>query len=146
MLVTQKGPDVVLCCESPVTVGMTLLYVVAVEVLTPSRARAVGADVVIVVAGLSGLATDVACEACPLAASLLTRSTLDPGHLCLLAVLRDANFRPHPLHCRSQVGSLATFAASRSLSRLAAWLRFRARRLFSFWALLALQPPRENHG
>jgi hypothetical protein len=69
------------------------------------------------------------------------RTTLELGHLCLLAVLRDLNFRPHASHCRSRGGSLAAFAASRSLSRLAARLLFRARRLFSFWALLALRPP-----
>src|SRR5580658_3819964 len=90
---------------------------------------------------MSVIAAVVACEAWLLAASFLTRSTLDLGHLCLLAVLRELNFRPHATHCRSRGGCLATFAASRSLSRLAARLRFRARRLFSFWALLALRPP-----
>jgi hypothetical protein len=102
---------------------------------------AVGAWGVSVAGGLSGFAADVACEACLLAASLSTRSTLDLGHLCLLAVLRELNFHPHATHCRSRGGCLATFAASRSRSRLAARLHFRARRLFSFWALLALRPP-----
>jgi hypothetical protein len=102
---------------------------------------AVGAFVVSGAVGLSNLAMDVACEACPLAASLRTRSTLALGHLCLLAVLRELNFRPHATHCRSRGGCLAAFAASRSLSHLAARLRFRARHLFSFWALLALRPP-----
>ena len=40
--------------------------------------------------------------------------------LCLRATLRDLNLHPHALHCRSRGGSLAAFAASRSLSRLAA--------------------------
>jgi hypothetical protein len=86
--------------------------------------EAVGAWGVSVAGGLSGFAAEVACEAFPLAASLPTRSTLDLGHLCLLAVLRELNFRPHAMHCRSQGGCLATFAASRSLSHLAARLRF----------------------
>ena len=92
-------------------------------------------------AGLSCFATGVACEACLLAASLGTRATLELGHLCFLAVLRDLNLHPHVSHCRWRVGSLAAFAASHSLSRLEAQLLFRARRLFSFWALLALRPP-----
>src|ERR1019366_4749565 len=119
-----------LSCESPVTAGKALLC-----------DGSVGAWGVSVAGGVSIVAMGVACEACPLAASLLTRSTLDLGHLCFLAVLRDSNFRPHATHCRSRVGSLAAFAASRSRSRLEARLRFRARRLFSFWALLALRPP-----
>jgi len=101
----------------------------------------VGAVGVNLAGGLSSFAVGVACEACPPAASPFTRSTLDLGHLCLLAVLRELNFHPHATHCRSRGGCLAAFAASRSRSRLAARLRFRARRLFSFWALLALRPP-----
>ena len=119
-----------LSCKSPVTAGGESMF-----------GGEIGAWEVIMAGGLSSFATGVACEACLLAASLPTRSTLELGHLCLLAVLRDLNFRPHATHCRSRAGSLATFAASRSLSRLAARLLFRARRLFSFWALLALRPP-----
>ncbi len=51
--------------------------------------------------GLSGFATDVACEACPLAASPFMHSTLELGHLCLLAVLWEVNFCPQALHCHS---------------------------------------------
>jgi hypothetical protein len=54
--------------------------------------------------GLSSFAAGVACEACPLAAFFLTCSTLDLGHLCLLAVLRELNFCPYATHCRSWGG------------------------------------------
>ena len=91
--------------------------------------------------GLSTFAVGVACEACPLAASLGMRTTLDLGHLCFLAVLRDSNLRPHASHYCWRAGSLAAFTASLSHSHLEARLRFRARHLFSFWALLALRPP-----
>jgi hypothetical protein len=60
---TSAGPR-----ESPVTAGLGLLYV-----------GVVGAWGVSVAGGLSSFAAGVACEACPLAASLLTRSTLELG-------------------------------------------------------------------
>jgi len=73
--------------------------------------------------------------------SFALHTTLESGHLCLLARLRDLNFHPHATHWCSQGGSLAAFTASLSHSRLAAWLHFHARHRFSFWALLALRPP-----
>ncbi len=102
---------------------------------------AVGAGVVDGAGGLSMFAGGRGCDAFPAAASSYVQATLDLGHLCFLAVLRDLNLHPHAPHCCSRGGRLATFAAFRALSRLAAWLCFRAGRLFSFWALLALQPP-----
>ena len=82
------------------------------------------------------IAVGLGCEASPLAASFLMHSTLELGHLCLLAVLWELNLHPHALHCHLQGGCLATFTASCSLSHLAAQLLFHARHLFSFWALL----------
>jgi hypothetical protein len=119
-----------LSCKSPVTAGREVMC-----------GGVVGAGGVGVAGGLSNFAAGVACEACPLAASSLTRTTLELGHLCFLAVLRDSNLRLHASHCRWRVGSLAAFIASRSLSRFEARPLFRARCLFSFWALLALRLP-----
>ena len=78
----------------------------------------------------------------PPAAASLSRTTLEcRAHLCRFAVLRDWNLHPQTRQDRSRGGSWAALAASRSRSCLAARLRFRARRCFSFWALLALRPP-----
>ena len=92
-------------------------------------------------AGLSCFAVGVACEACPLAASLGTRATLELGHLCFLAVLRWTRTCVRMSRIAAGAWEVWPLAASRSLSRLEARLLFRARRLFSFWALLALRPP-----
>lgn len=81
--------------------------------------------------GLTATAAGAACDACPPAASLGTRTTLDSWNWGTCASWRDSNLRPHATHCRWHVGSLAAFAAPHSLSRLEALarLRFRARRL-----------------
>jgi hypothetical protein len=129
-----------LTCETPVTAGLSFLFCGAAGVML-LLTYAEGAWEVSMADGLSSFAAGVACEACPAAASLVTHTTLELGHLCFLAVLRDANFCPHAMHCCSHVGSLTTFAASRSRSHLEAQLRFHASRFFSLWVLLALQPP-----
>ena len=69
----------------------------------------------------------VACEACPLAASLGTRATLELGHLCFLAVLRDSNLRSACLALRA--GAWEVWPLSQlpvPFSRLEARLLFRA--------------------
>ena len=101
------GTMELLSCKSPVTAGGESMF-----------GGEIGAWEVIMAGGLSSFATGVACEACLLAASLPTRSTLELGHLCLLAVLRDLNFRPHATHCRSRAGEFGHFRGLTFPSRL----------------------------
>ena len=93
--------------------------------------------------GMSNVEGIKATNACTCASSLssLLCTTLESGHLCLLARLQDLNFHPHASHWHSRGGSLAAFAASLSRSHLATQLCFHARHCFSFWALLALWLP-----
>jgi hypothetical protein len=115
--------------ESPVTRGVTSLCGGAVGTWGAGGPG-----------NLSALALGVACEACPLAGFSFTRTTLELGHLCFLAVLRELNVElASTRHTLPHVGG--EVCASLSLSHLAARLRFCARRFFSFWALLALRPP-----
>jgi hypothetical protein len=61
---------------------------------------------------------------------------LEIGHWCLFTALRDANLRPHDLHCHCGRPSSASSAAFRR-SCLDAWFLLRASHRFSFWAWVA---------
>jgi hypothetical protein len=69
-------------------------------------------------AGLIGLVGGAGHKLVPSMATSLVRTTLESEHLCFFAVFQELNLRLHPKQDRSRGGSLATFAASHSHSRL----------------------------
>jgi hypothetical protein len=86
-------------CNSPVTVGMGLLFDGPGHLLQ-AVCMSVGAGGVDGAAGLSSGAGGTRGDADPSAAASCMRTTLALGHLCFLAVLQELNFHLHATHCR----------------------------------------------